>query len=168
MNDDWSGLLNPGERILWQGQPDARIDWRRLRVMPAMLGAVFVCVGLGVAGSGLARLGSDGLHALVPAAMGLVFAAVGLRAAVGDVVIDGFRRSRTWYTLTDQRMLVATQKRGKRQLRDYTLAPETGVVFEDGTPGSVLISGRKNAGFRRIDDARAVYDLVRKVQRGQA
>lgn len=168
MHDSWSGILNPEERIIWQGQPDARIDWRGLRLLPAAVGMVFVCVGLGIAGTGLTRLASDGISALVPSVMGVVFAGVGLRAAIGDVILDGFRRSRTWYTLTNERMLVATDTFGKRRLQDYALAPETGVIFEDGTPGSILISGRKNAGFRRVPDARNVYDLVRKVQRGQA
>lgn len=168
MNDPWNGLLNPGERILWQGQPDSRIDWRALRPVPALIGGVFTVVGLGLCGASLARLGADGLHALVPAVMGLVFAGVGLRAAVGDVVLDGYRRAHTWYTLTSERMLIATETRGKKRLRDHVLTPETGVIFEDGAPGSVLISGHRRGGFRRIDDARHVYDLVRRVQRGQA
>lgn len=167
MTDTWAGYLNPGETILWQGQPDSRINWRDLKPVPALMGMIFVLIGLGVCGSGLVRIGSDGLHALIPAIMGLVFAAVGLRASIGNVVLDGYRRSNSWYTLTDQRMLVATTTFGKRQLRDFTVTPETGLIFEDGEPGSILISGRKNVGFHRISDARHVYDLLRKVQRDQ-
>ncbi|MBE3638073.1 hypothetical protein [Mangrovicoccus algicola] len=163
--DPWAGLLDPGERILWQGQPDAGIDWRRLRPVPLLVGAIFAATGTAICGMGLRQLAGGDPMGAIPALFGLAFVAVGLRAAVGDVLIDAWRRSRSWYTLTSARMLVATDTFGRRRLRGWPIDADTVFVFEEGPPGSVLLSGRGRAGFRRIDDARHVYALARQVQR---
>ncbi len=165
--DPWAGLLNPGERILWQGQPEARIDWRGLKPVKLAVGAVFAAIGAGICGTGLVQIGGGDLMGAIPALFGLAFVAVGARAAVGDIVLDAYRRSNSWYTLTTERMLVATDSFGKRQLRDWPILPETGLIYEEGPPGSLLISGNRRAGFRHVAEARKVYDLARQVQRGQ-
>ncbi|WP_172326864.1 hypothetical protein [Mangrovicoccus sp. HB161399] len=166
-HDPWSGLLNPGERILWQGQPDGRIELRGVKPAKLLVGAVFATVGMSVCGLGLVQLSEGDLMGLVPAVFGLAFVAVGARAAVGDMLLDAYERSRSWYTLTSQRMLVATDAFGRKRLRDWPILPETGLIYEEGPPGSVLVSGRRTAGFRRIAEARKVYDLARQVQRAQ-
>lgn len=165
-NDPWSGLLDPGERILWQGQPDSRIDLRGLRPMALIVGGIFCTVGLGIAGTGLVRVAGGAAQGLIPALFGLIFTALGVRAALGEVLIDAVTRSNTWYTLTDRRMLVAWSLFGRKRLTAEPLTPDTVLIYEEGPPGSVLISGRSKAGFRRIDEARQVYDLARRVQRG--
>lgn len=162
--DPWSGLLDPGERILWQGQPDARIDWRTLRPMKLIFGLSFCLIGLWVAGATLAGHTAPFPEAVIPLVLGLAFAAVGMRAGLGDPLIDGWQRSRTWYTLTDRRILIATELRGRRQLSDMAITAETRLVLEDGTPGSVAITGPRKMTLRRIEDARSVYALLRQVQ----
>ncbi|WP_138465096.1 hypothetical protein [Poseidonocella sp. HB161398] len=166
-DDPWSGLLNPGERILWQGQPDSRIDLAAIRPVKLAVGTVFILVGGAICGRGLVDLALSSMAGLIPAAFGLVFVALGLRTAVGGPVMDAYERSQSWYTLTSERMLVATSGFGRKRLRDWAIRPETGLVYEEGPPGSVLVSGRSRAGFRRIAEARKVYDLARQVQRSQ-
>ncbi|WP_407943249.1 Holliday junction ATP-dependent DNA helicase RuvA [Mangrovicoccus ximenensis] len=80
-DDPWAGLLNPGERILWQGQPDAKPDFRALKPLKLAVGAVFAAIGMSVCGMGLVRIGGGEAAGLIPALFGLVFVAAGAQGA---------------------------------------------------------------------------------------
>lgn len=169
--DGWQGVLEPGERILWQGQPVGGIEWRDLDFRRALFGLlVLVFAAFWTVAAVSAALG-EGLVVLVFLAAGLFFAGLGIRLAVGEPLWDAFLRSRTWYTLTDRQAIIATDHLRRRALTAWPIAPDTVITLEDGDPGSVWFARghrRHPVGFRRIAEPRVVYDHMRRIQRGQA
>jgi hypothetical protein len=168
--DPWQGLLEPGERILWQGRPDAHPDWRMLSVQRTVLGAVFAIVALIWIVQASTLAGGGGLVTLI----GLPFLGLGLYQLGGHVLWDAFRRARTWYTLTDRRAFIATDLplRGKR-LQSYPITRDTLLSFDDAPLASIgfafapvplkRTTRLRMIGFERIADGRAVYALIRGV-----
>lgn len=166
----WEGILDEGERILWQGRPDTR-----LRLKPA--GLVGMAFGVSFAGFALfwmimAAQAGGGFWMF-----GLLHFAIGLALALGPLIWDPFRRSRTWYTLTDRRAFIATDLplQGKR-LKSYPIDEDTLLEFTPGEPATVSFAqetrrgnnGRRHTvriGFERIPDGERVYRLIRDIQR---
>ncbi len=168
----WEGLLDPGERILWQGRPGTAIRIALGDIVLIVFGTCFAGFSLfwmvmaSQAGSFFWLFGS--LHFCV--GMGII---------LWPVLGRPYLRRHTWYTLTDKRAFIATDVplRGKR-LKSYPINADNSLTFEDRQPGSVIFAsewrrGRNSSyetriGFKDIDDARAVYGLMRRVQRGEA
>ena len=173
----WEEFLEPGERILWQGQPEASVIWGDI-VAPETL------AGLVAAGAGLVVLLKAGQASLIAAGIGVVFVCFGLSLGIGRLFRDAALRRGTHYTLTDRAAFIATAPGGKRKLARYAIGPETRAKLEDGPPGSVWFAteerqtrgqwrGSKSegmyippqtihrrVGFRRIAEARKVYGLI--------
>lgn len=173
----WQGLLDPGEQILWQGQPDGRVSLNDVDLRRSLMGLFIMGFALFWSFAAMRAAAADGGPALIMAAAGLFFFVLGAREAFGYLLLDGFARSRTWYTLTDRRGFIATDLFRKRRLNSYPITSDTVLELIDETPGSVLFFRNRGSrrrtgaprrdGFRRIEDARHVYDLMRKVQRDQ-
>lgn len=182
----WEDLLEPGERILWQGRPDARVEWGEVLSFQSMFGLVFT--GFAVFWVAMARsmdnhFEDGGLTTIFPL-FGLPFVAIGLHLVVGRLLLDAFRRRGTWYTLTDRTAFIAVTFRGRRRLERYPLARDMPLGLEDGTPGTVWFAEkvthnaggwtgtgsnrsyrgpsttREQVGFRRIETPRRVYQLM--------
>ncbi|SHJ02748.1 hypothetical protein [Wenxinia saemankumensis] len=183
----WEDILAPGERILWQGRPRAGIDWGRILSVEAVFGLVFAGFGLlwtGMAASMAPPGDAPALFSIFPL-FGLIFVAIGLHQAIGRHVLDAWRHGRTWYTLTDRAAYIATQSLGRRNLRCIETGDWEDLRLEDGDPGTVWFARdrhqrparRRNGrmrparswttpvGFRRIDDARRVFGLMRRQMR---
>ncbi|MBV2359066.1 aspartate carbamoyltransferase catalytic subunit [Thalassococcus sp. CAU 1522] len=173
----WDGILADGEMVVWQGKPSRRLRIGRVDMARTGMGLVFVVFAIfwisqtaPTAGSGMARVFS---------LAGLLFLAIGLYNAGGHLVWRGFKHRFTTYTLSDRRAFIATNLplQGRR-LQSHPIAPDAAVALEDGEPGSVWFahrhvghdsgSRRVPVGFENISAPRAVYDLVRLVQRGAA
>jgi hypothetical protein len=149
----WDGLLAPGERIVWQGRPDRRL---RLEIRDPMEFGLGLSMTLGPAAPMLLLWlggGSGWVWMLPTVALGLWF-------LVGTCLWDAYRRSRTWYSLSDRRAFVATALLGQRRLRDRPLgaAPR----HDRQSPGSLDFAapGERLFRFERIADAWAVRDLA--------
>jgi len=175
----WAGYLEPGERVLWQGRPDGamRADLSDLR--RTLFGAVFTVAGLAWTVAVLRQGVPNGLMALVMPLAGLGFAALGVNLATGGVPFGVLRRRATTYILTDRRAIVATAWLGRRTLKSYPLGPDSHATLDGGPPAAIRFatgfaqtedgSIRTRHGFTHMgDDARQVYDLIRRIQRGQA
>ncbi|MCM2561615.1 hypothetical protein M8756_05095 [Lutimaribacter sp. EGI FJ00015] len=175
--DPWLGILEPDEIILWQGRPDARIDWRALSARRATVGAVTTLVAalwIGLAGNVLAPVNRP-LADVLLAGAGFALLAVGLFNLFGHVLWDAYRRARTWYTLSDRRAFIATKLPflGK-QLHSYPITSDTLLTFDDCEPASIGFAFKpvplkrntrlRMLGFERIHDGRSVYALLRGVQ----
>lgn len=179
--DGWEGLLAEGEEILWQGRPDDKVLWSDLVHLHTAFGLFFTLfslfwmamawkMGNVTPGGGV----FSGLS-LFPL-FGLPFLAIGLYTLIGRIFFDSVRRRGTFYTLTSRAAYVATQIKGKRELKRYSLLDDVRPRLEDGDPGSVFFStvttvyhGRKRGmvsnvstpiGFRRIPEARKVYLMM--------
>ncbi len=166
----WEGILAPGERILWQGRPEASF-----RLEPA-----HVVTGL----AGLAMLGFI-LWGFLPAALSG-------RGAWSFVLLPGLlvlgiivwgplwtlqRRRGTWYTLTDRRAFIATRlPLLGRDLERWTIRPQSRIRWDGNDPGTVWFATRTEriddrshevpVGFERIAGAGEVFALMERLRRG--
>jgi hypothetical protein len=168
----WDGILAPGEKILWQGQPEPGIVWADALTSMMPGGAIFTVFATFwiVVSSGFTSGGDVSFpFSLFPLA-GLPFLGVGLYMLGGHVVYDAYLRSVTWYTLTDRTAFIATAAFGWRRLESLAIRDMAVLRLEDGTPGSVIFARRaprkgristRRGGFRRIADARGVYGQMR-------
>ncbi|OSP55672.1 hypothetical protein [Pseudoruegeria sp. SK021] len=174
----WDGILNPGERVLWQGQPDGSIDLHMLRVgkvLPGLAATAFViCFSYLATRSAL----DDGPIGLIFALFGMFFVVITLHSAGGYVLTDAYRRRHTWYTLTNQRAFIAVQTPRGKSLDAYPITSATVIEFDGTEPGNLWFatdfkktrrsSARIKIGFERLHDSHHVNDLIRQVQREQA
>ena len=165
---DWQGVLEDGERILWQGRPDPGIRFEA-EDLPQTL------MGLFMAAFALFWMWNAAMGGIVFALFGSIFLVIGGRQALQGNVIAAYIRSRTWYTLTDRRAIIATDMPVQgRRLTSYPLTPETEAQLVDGDPGSILFGagfGRRadqRAGFKLIPDARGVWSMMQQVRRENA
>lgn len=174
--------LARGERLLWSGMPRQGL---RLRATDAlMIPFSLMWGGFAVFWEySVARSNAP----LVFKLWGVPFVCTGLFLIFGRFFADSVVRKRTYYGLTDQRILILGGWRG-RQLRGIELAGLSEVGLNEradrsgtitfGPTGPLLATWPKstwNSGgrtappcFEMIEDARKVYELIREAQRGSA
>ena len=163
--DDWAGILDAGEDILWQGRPDGAVVLTPGKIFELVFGLFFAGFALFWMSLAMAAGGVLWLFGMIHFSVGI---GIIWHATLGDAYI----RRRTWYTLTDRRAFVATDLpvMGKR-LKDYPIGADTPLELVDAEPGTIWFaetrvrskngSRRKQIGFERIAEARAVYALMR-------
>lgn len=181
----WEDLLSPGERILWQGAPDAAVDWSGLFSPTSAFGVAFATFALFWTGMAAALGAGTGAMGWIFPLFGLPFFGVGLFLVFGRLIWDARVRRGTHYTLTTRNGWIATELFGRRRIKPWPVA-EMELELEDGDPGTVWFAkevstydshrvrpGRSRGhrrtsvtpvGFRRIADARKVYRLCRDAQ----
>lgn len=162
----WQGILDEGEAILWQGRPSSRVNWLGGDLRSAMLGLFMIAFAL----FWMYQAARSGTMMWV---FGSLFLVVGLRTALSENLLPAYIRSRSWYTLTDRRAIVATDMpiRGRR-LFFYPITPATPVTLVPGDPGSIYFAPVAKAetraeGFLQIPDAEGVMRIIRKIQTGE-
>ncbi len=170
-SDGWEGILFPGERVIWQGQPDPRPDFSGMRLAEAVFGvaaAGFAVFWMSAALGG----GEGGFMGLVFPLLGLPFLVIGLQKAGFERLWEAFVRTRTWYTLTDRRAFIATALFGRRRLDAYPIGPKTPLSHENGRDvffATDFVTGkrgerRRKIGFTHLRDSAAVYDRMRRIK----
>ncbi|WP_281840265.1 aspartate carbamoyltransferase catalytic subunit [Sinisalibacter aestuarii] len=169
----WEGILDPGERILWQGRPDQAFHLRLSQIPMTLFGLFF-------AGFALFWMVMAARRGGIFWMFGLIHFTAGLAIIFNATYWGTMKRRHTWYTLTDRRAFIATDLPVKgRSLASYAITPETRLTWREEIPGTVYFAredrrgnkGRSysvDIGFERIDDSGKVYGLMRKVQRSQA
>lgn len=170
MSDEWAGILDKDEEILWQGSPRARV---RLEWDSAMQPFFFLFfTGFSVFWMVMASQ-AGGVFWM----FGLLFFAVGLYNLVGVHFWKAFQRSGEHYTLSTKRAYIGRSIWGRRSLDSYPIDAGTVIKFEDNSgDGTIFFADethgtgesrvRTPVGFVQIDDARHVYALFRKAQEG--
>ncbi|MGR3322154.1 MAG: aspartate carbamoyltransferase catalytic subunit [Pseudooceanicola sp.] len=167
--DGWEGILDPGERILWQGRPDPAMSIGRGQWGLVAFGLFFS--GFAAVWMALASLAGGYFWTF-----GLLHFTIGLCLVAGAIFGPTWRRRHTWYTLTDRRAFIATDM----PLRGRTLkAWEIGAgntLFRTGQDplGSVIFAqdfrrtkngtSRRDIGFERIPDADVVLGMIRQIK----
>lgn len=169
---DWSATLHPGEELLWQGpalagaRPDLRVRFFNLLGTILSLGSLLF---LGIAYLGRAQpdfvLGFGGI--------GAVALIAGLICRILPARLQRARLRRTYYALTDRRMLVQSGA----DLQTYPITPELTVEVLRRPPGSVLIAPPEDPrlpnrphqenGFIAITDPDHVAGLIADIQTRQ-
>lgn len=167
---DWRDILDPDEVILWQGRPDSTFVWHIFHYICLLLGLFVSCFAVIWM---LLMIQQGGWTWM----LGLVFLVMGLFIMFGMPYGGPYISNRTWYTLTNNRALIATDLPilGRR-LRSYPITAETPLVLEERRKTSVFFATRKRrssegrsyttgVGFDRIDDAPHVFELMREIQK---
>ena len=167
----WEGILDPGERILWQGRPSAAFTFRGQSVALMLGGALFAGVALLFIGVGIAL--REWAFALFP----VIHLAVGLGMILGGPILSARERGRTWYTLTDRRAVIATDNWPKgRQIRTWPIGRDTPLELVEGRWPAVHFAYEQRAGkkglykapvgFEMLPEARAVHDIILQNRQG--
>jgi hypothetical protein len=170
--------LTSGERLLWSGMPKQglRLHWADAFIIPFML--VWMAIPLVAAIASLRTgKGTFSLLFVVP------FLLIGAYMLIGRYIVDARQRARTFYGLTNQRVLILVSGRTRRttSLSLKSLADITFSEHRDGKgtlqfgsdrwPGAAAFGagwpGMSQYVAPRFDlpaNARQVYELVRKAQ----
>lgn len=164
-----AGRLLPGERVLWAGQPKQGLLLVAENLVPVLLtlvaGLVFILV------APLAGMEWKPFHLLALMVLGPAW----LLLFVGQFVLDAVLRHRTWYAVTDRRILIRRDGPwGSFHALDLARLPA--VELEEGPRYGTLLFDRVPDNPRRwsrgipaldpapqflaIRDARAVFDLI--------
>lgn len=165
----WEGILDAGESIVWQGQPDGRFTFGLRDLATGLFGFIFA--GFALVWMILAATAGGFFWAF-----GLIHFSVGAAIAVGGPIWRTYRLRHTWYTLTDRRAFVATDTlTSGRMLETYPITAETALTLAGENPASVhfaSVTRRINKrdrlvpiGFERISEAREVLALMRDIQK---
>ncbi len=175
--------LNPGERILWSGQP-------RQGIVLKAADLFFIPFSLLWGGFALFFTYMTIVESapLIVMLIGAVVGVVGLYVIIGRFFVDILQRRNIYYALTDKRAIIIS---GVFAQHIKTLViqnlPEIGVSTRRNGTGTITFgsshpfawmyasSGFPNMGFyhaapsfENISDAKSVYQLVKRVQTGTA
>ena len=166
----WDSILDPGEKILWQGRPDGAVTLRPRNIMMLVFGLFFA--GFALFWMIMAAQAGGGFWMF-----GLIHFSVGLGVIFSAVFWGAFKRRRSWYTLTNNRAIIASDLPiiGKR-LKSWPINAESILELEQGPPDTVNFAetykrGKNGAtrisiGFERIQGGRDVYRMMRSIQSG--
>ncbi len=169
-SDAWESILDENEEILWQGRPDPafHVDWGKGIEMVFGLFfmgfSVFWMVGASQAG---------GVFWL----FGLPFFLVGFFQVIGRHFWKTYLRRNSWYTLTNERAIIATDLPIKgKSLKSWPITTRTPLAITQGPPDTIIFAHEErrgqngsytiDIGFERIQDGLKVYQLMRDIQKG--
>jgi len=171
--------LDPGERLLWAGQPPRGLMLRSsdafLIPFSLLWGGFVIFWETG------AVLGGAPLSMKL---WGVPFVIVGLYVIVGRFFVDAYQRARTFYAVTSERAIIVSTYFGQRVTSlNLNLLPDVSLTerrdgagtITFGTPppspprtagNSLPATGQYTAPvFELPSDARAVYEIIRAAQR---
>jgi len=170
--------LDPGERLLWSGSPRHGLVIR---------GSDAAMIPFSLLWGGFAFFWKPSvLRSNAPAFFalwGVPFMIAGLYVIVGRFFVDAAVRARTFYGVTDRRAIIVsgimsktTKSLSLRTMAELSVSERAGgtgtVYFGQVPPWGAMFSGLRWPGmryyfppaFELIQDARMVYNLIRKAQ----
>ena len=170
VSDEWGALLDPDERIVWQGQPSTRVQLEFNSVFEVLFMMVWGGIPLF-----MVVVAPASLFLGVPA----LFLGIAFYFFVGQHFWAAFQRSRTFYTLTNKRAFNGRRGVFGRDLASFPITDNTPLQLKEGRRNAVwfargegkqMFNNRreKDIGFERLSEPRAIYQLLRAVQRGDA
>ena len=168
--DEWAGLLDPDERVIWQGQPSGRVQLEFESAFSVLFMVVWTAIPL------FALIAQPQSALLI---VPVLFVGIGAYFFVGQHFWAAYLRRRTFYTLTNKRAFIGRSTFANRTLDSFPITEATTLQLDEGRACAVwfstgaqskMFSNSKEGpiGFERLDDPRAVYQLLRQVQRGDA
>lgn len=166
----WDNILQNDEKILWQGTPEAGIQFEPKKMIPFIFGLFFAGFALFWM---IMAASAGGLFWM----FGLIHFTVGNSMSVGAFLWPAFMARRTWYTLTNQRAFIATTSVfGTRKLDSYPVTKDTDITTtlhrymtinfaSERRRGNKGRSYTKHFGFRDLADGDTVFKLMRAIQK---
>ncbi len=179
MPEEIRGAIAPGEHALWWGRPRQGVFLRGSDVYAIPFSLLWCGFAIfwetGVLSSGK----TPGFFAL----WGLPFVAMGLYMVIGRFFAESVQRSKTYYALTADRVLIVSGvfSRTVKSLSLNTLSDVTltegrngrgSITFGPQGPFGSMFGGtsswpggqQQSPRFDLIDDAKLVYEKIRNVQ----
>lgn len=178
--DKFREELNPGERIIWSGQPQQGLMLRPADIFmipfSLMWGGFAIFWEVGVVSSGAP---------LFFMAWGIPFVLVGLYIMFGRFFVDSAQRGKTYYALTNERAIIISGlfNQNTKSL-DLKKLPEINISTKGNGKGTITFGashpmawmyaggGFPNMGryqiapsFEMIDDAKTVYQHIKRLQK---
>jgi hypothetical protein len=166
----WEEILEQGEKILWQGQPDQGLHLRIVNIALFLFGLAFA--GFALMWMILASFAGGFFWVF-----GLLHFSVGAGLSYGALYFDRYRRRHTWYTLTSSRAIISKHMRfSGKSLTSYPINAGTTLEYIDAKIPSIFFAtaykpwnkNRKiqKIGFEFIEEARDVHAKMRSIQTG--
>jgi hypothetical protein len=184
--------LDAGEHLLWSGQPRQGVrlqasDWLAIPFSLLWCGFAFVweTVALGAAFSEHAKADprTPAWVVWLFPLWGVPFVLAGLYIVFGRFFVDALRRKKTWYGITDRRVIVVSSGFSTNVATiDYINLTNLNLVERKDNSGDVLFGlpapyaafipacwptlRRQNLtpGFYQLPQARTVYNQIRELQ----
>ena len=177
--------LDPGERLLWSGQPRGGVRLRGQDVF--LIPFSLLWGGFAIFWEVMATWSVSKSHQPVAyffPLFGLPFVAIGLYIIFGRFYVDALQRERTFYGVTNDRIIILSGL-FSRQSKSLQLRTLTDVSLTERSDGSGTITfgpvswlganlwGNAWPNFHRnvppafdlIDNAKQVYNIIRNAQR---
>jgi hypothetical protein len=178
--DKFRDELNPGERIIWSGQPQQGLMLRLADIF--LIPFSLLWGGFAVSWEfGVIAGGAPFFFML----WGIPFVLVGLYITIGRFFVDSAQRNKTYYALTNERAIIRSGffNQNMKSL-DLKKLPEINLSTKSNGKGTITFgashpmawmyggSGFPNMGryhiapsFEMIDDAKTVYQHIKRLQR---
>mgnify|MGYP000004662641 CR=1 FL=1 len=179
-HDRWEDYFEPGEVLLWQGAPEpgAKFSWGF--VVISIFGVPFLLAGLSSMGQGIsAFFRQDGPMAIMLGLFFITFSVpfllIGLALIFGPWLASIHGHKFVQYALTNKRAYIA-KSFIKHAIDSYVIGPDNVITLEQGKFDSVKFATvhshdsdgdkiTKSVGFDWISEGRAVYHLIREIQK---
>jgi hypothetical protein len=182
VSEDIRRELAAGERIRWSGRPRQGLALRPSDAL-AIPFSLVLCAGAIFWEYKIIRSNSAPMHFLL---LGIAGVAIGLYVVVGRFFVEAYQRSKTFYAVTNERILIVTGlfSRTVNSLNIKTLSDVSLTVKPSGE-GTVFFGAQRSLDsdidslsnwsgssqslgprFELIADAKSVFDVIRKSQSG--
>jgi len=178
--DKFRGELNPGERIVWSGQPQQGLLLRPSDIF--MIPFSIMWGGFAIFWEFSATSGGAPSFFML---WGIPFVLVGLYMIFGRFFFDSMQRKKTYYALTNERVIIISGVFNQStKTLDIKKIPEINISTKGNGSGTITFgasspmgwaysgSGFSNMGryntapsFELINDAQTVYQHVKRLQR---
>ncbi len=166
--DEWDSILDPNEKIVWQGRPSPKFKLKPFQLFEAIFGLFFSCFALFWM---IMAARTGGVFWM----FGLLHFSVGIGVVFHALFWASFKRKRTWYTLSDRRAFIGTDLPIKgKNLKTYPINQDTHLELEAGSLASVYFAtsvkprfgsnSPAQIGFERIPDGAEVFRKLRDIQ----
>lgn len=178
--DKFRDELNPGEKIIWTGQPQQGFMLRPADAL--MIPFSLMWGGFAIFWEFTAVLGGAPFFFML---WGIPFVLVGLYMIFGRFFVDTAQRGKTYYALTNERVLIIsglfTQNLKMLKLQ---MLPEINITTSDNGKGTIIFGAADSMGwmyagggfpntgrynippsFEMIDDVKTVYQKIKLLQR---
>ena len=182
-SDQFRDELNPGERIIWSGQPQQGLMLRAADIF--MIPFSIMWGGFAIFWEFTVTSKGAPFFFII---WGTPFILIGLYMIFGRFFVDKMQRSKTYYALTNERIIILSGlfNQNVKTLRLNQL-PEINISTRGNGKGTITFgaphpmawfyagSGFPNMGrynlapsFEMIDDAKTVYQHIKRLQREDA
>lgn len=141
-NDKFQSELMVGEKIVWTGQPDSSVLFTKADILLIPAGALWWGLALFWEGSVLLFMPKDQVSSLFVFIFGLVFVLIGFYYAIGRFFYRKMKRKKTFYAVTDKRILILSEFWGKKNVQTAYISNLPSINKSVNTKGvGVLIFG---------------------------